>query len=189
MSKRSRSSSSSNKFISLLLSDEFGAVWLSLLFLSVLILKWYVVDPVQIEGGPCVICVILLLWLMSIFVSVLIAAIWWAWNNKAEKGIGLMLVLPLYILGCSFLADYLLQRIVPKLYYGGLLSWPEAGYSFLIDDMVRHGVGLLMATAVAYSMVRLAICHDLADKKIVIPVSLCIMLATASLLLLGIKLY
>lgn len=189
MSKRHRSSSSSNALVALLQKDQFGSVWLSVLFLSVLILKWYVIDPVTIEGSPCVICVIFLLWLMSIIVALLISAVWWAWTSKAGKGIGLMLVLPAYILGCSFLVDYLLQRIVPKLYHSGMLSWPEADYSFLIDDMVRHGVGLLLATAVVYGMLRLLICHDLEDKKIVIPVGLGIILATSGLLLLGIKLY
>lgn len=189
MSKRPRSSSSSNVLMSLLQKDEFGGFWLSLLFLSILILKWYVVDPIKIEGSPCVICIVLLLWLSSIVVALLISAVWWAWNSKAQKGIGLMLVLPVYILGCVFLADYMLLRIVPKLYYSGMLSWPEAEYSYLIDDMINHGVGLLLATAVVYGMLRLLICHDLQDKKIVIPVALGIMLATASLLLLGIKLY
>ena len=189
MSRRSRSNLSSNPVIAILQKDQFGSLWLSLLFLAVLISKWFVLSPVEIEGEPCVACVVALIWAMMLSASILITTVWTLWTDKVEKGIGLMFALLGSILGIVWLIGIFTRGIVEKFYQSGVLYWPEASVTFLVDDMVNHSIGLFLATAVIYAMLRLMFCKDLSEKKIVIPISLCVALAASGLLFLGIKLY
>lgn len=189
MQKRRHARPSSNSLLALIARDQYGLIWLALLILAAFILKWQVVQPPQLEGAPCVLCVELLLWLLVVCVSAINAAVWWAWTRKAQKGLGLMFVLALSAVGCAFIASVTAHALVEKLYYHGWLKWPEAETSFLLDNFINHAMGLYLAATVLYGMIRLIISKDLADKKLVIVVSLGIALSAVLLLLLGIKLY
>jgi hypothetical protein len=189
MSKRRRTRQSSNSLLAIIAKDQYGLLWLALLILAVFILKWQVVQPPELEGSPCVLCVEILLWLLVVFVSLINAGLWWVWTSRAEKGLGLMFMLGISAVGSAFLANVIAHGMVEKLYYRGWLKWPEAQVSFLLDDFVSHAMGLFLATAVFYGMIRLAISKDLMDKKLVLFLSLGIALTSASLLFLGIKLY
>ena len=129
------------------------------------------------------------IWLLVVMVSVINAGVWWAWTTRVGKGVGLLFVLSVSTVGSAFLADLVAHALVEKLYYHGWLKWPEAQLSFLLDNFVNHAIGLFLATAVLYSMLRLVISKELTDKKLVIFLSLGIALSAVILLLLGIKLY
>jgi hypothetical protein len=188
MTKR-RTQSSSNSILALIARDQYGVIWLALLTLAVFIMKWQVVQPPELEGGPCLMCVEVLLWLLVVMVSVINAGVWWAWTRKVGKGLGLVFALSISTVGIAFLADLIAHALVAKLYYHGWLNWPEAQLSFLLDNFINHAVGLFLGTAVLYGMLRLIISKELANKKLVIIISLGIALSAVILLFLGIKLY
>lgn len=189
MSTRRRSGRQSNALVELIKLDQYGVLWFGLIFLAVMIARWMFVQPLVLEGEGCVLCVLLLLWLMSMGVALINPALWYVWTERAEKNIGLMFALPASAIACAFMINIIGRVVLQKLYHAGWLTWPETQLTFLLDDMVSHVAGLFLGTAVIYGMVRLIICKDLLDKKMVIPLSLGIVLATCGLMLLGIKLY
>jgi len=189
MSKRRHKRHSSNGILALIARDQYGVVWLALLVLATYILKWQVVQPPKLDGSPCLMCMELMMWGLAILASFISAGVWWAWTPRLPKGLTLMFLLSLAAIGSAFLASLVADAILENLYYRGILSWPESEGSFLLDNFSRHAMGLFLGTSVLYGMVRLVICKDLKDQRLVIVVSLGIALSALGLLLLGIKLY
>ena len=189
MNKRRRTRSSSNPILALIARDQYGLIWPVLLVLATFILKWQVVQPPELDGSPCLLCVELMLWVLVVLASFLNAGVWWLWTSRAQKGLGLMFALSLAAIGSAFLAALVAGQLMENLYYRGWLNWPESEGSFLLDNLVNHAMGLFLATTVLYGMIRLVISKDLKDKKLVITVSLGIALSAVALLFLGIKLY
>ena len=99
MSRRQRTGSVNSGLIGLIQKDQFGSLWLSLIVLAVFVGKWFFISPVELEGDPCVLCVVLLLWFMCTLVSLMISGLWWVWGNTMEKGIAMMFVLADYKIG------------------------------------------------------------------------------------------
>ena len=92
--RRQRTQSSDN----LLSKDPFGLIWLSILFLAVMIVKWWVISPANKEDGNCVACVVAVIWLLSVIIHLLMVFFWVAWSSKYEKGIAFVLFLCLLCL-------------------------------------------------------------------------------------------
>ncbi len=183
--RRQRAQSGDN----LLSKDPYGLIWLSILFLAVMILKWWVISPANKEDGNCVACVVAVIWLLSMIIHLLLVFFWIGWSSKYEKGIAFVFLLCLLCLVLAGIDYTVLQFVIGKLFYGGVLNWQEAQASELIDIFIPHSVGLLLITTIFYSMVRIFLCRDLAEKNLVYLFVLIIILSILPLYFLGLIAY
>jgi len=174
---------------SLLSKDPYGLIWLSLLFLVVLIVKWWVISPTYRESGNCVACAVSMIWLLSVIVHLLIVFFWIFWSKKYEKGTAFVFFLCLFCVIIAAVDFKVLQFVVGKLFYGGVLNWQETQASELIDVFIPHSVGLMLITSIAYSMIRIFTCRDLAEKKMVYLFAAVVLVSILPLYFLGLVAY
>lgn len=174
---------------SLLSKDPYGLAWLSILFLVVMVVKWWIISPANREEGNCVACVVAVIWLLSVIIHLLLVFFWIGWSSKYEKGTTFVFFLcVLCILVAA--ADYaVVQFAVGKLFYGGVLNWQESQASELIDSFIPHSVGLLLITSIFYSMIRVFFSRDLAEKKLVYLFASIVLLSVLPLYFLGLIAY
>jgi len=174
---------------SLLSKDPYGLVWLSLLFLVVMVVKWWILSPEFREAGNCVACAVSVIWLLSMIVHLVLVFFWIGWSKKYAKGIAFVIFLSLL---CLFLAavDYQVVRFaIGKLFYGGVLNWQESQSTDLIDILIPHSIALLLISSLCYSMVRVFITRDLAEKKMVYLTASIILLSVLPLYFLSLIAY
>jgi hypothetical protein len=174
---------------SLLSKDPFGLVWLSIIFLAVMIVKWWVLSPANAEEGNCVACVVAVIWLLAIATHLLLVFFWMGWSKKYEKGTAFVFFLSLLCLFLAAVDFHVVQFAVGKLFYGGVLNWQESQASYLIDIFIPHSVGLLLISSIFYSMLRVFVSRDLAEKKLVYLFASIIMLAAVPLYFLALIAY
>lgn len=169
--------------------DQFGVLWFGFLYAAVLAVKWIYINP-EISGGTsCVICAIVVLWLLAVFLSLLLTALWILWDTKAVKGVTFIFVLGMSAICSAAFMNFLSQKIFAKLYYSGLLNWQESHITYLFDDFLKHSSGLYLATLLLYSMIRIAISRQFKNRKAVVAFSLYFSMVSSALLFLGLKLY
>ena len=173
----------------LLSKDPYGLIWLSILFLAVMIVKWWVISPANKEDGNCIACVVAVIWLLSVIIHLLLVLFWIGWSSKYEKGIAFVFLLCLLCLVLAGIGYAALEFVVGKLFYGGVLNWQETQASELIDIFIPHSVGLLLISSIFYSMVRIFFCRDLAEKKLVYLFASIIVLSILPLYFLGLIAY
>lgn len=183
--KRHRASSGG----SLLSKDPYGLVWLSLIFLAVMVAKWWVISPEYRESGNCVACAVAVIWLISVIIHLLLVFFWIGWSKKYEKGTAFVLLLSILCLALAAIDYKVMQFAIGKLFYGGVLNWQEAQASELIDIFIPHSIALLLICSITYSMVRVFVCRDLAEKKMVYLMATVIILSVAPLYFLGLVAY
>lgn len=186
-SKRKQRSSRSEG--NLLSKDPYGLIWLSLIFLVVMTVKWWLISPANPEDSNCVACVVVVVWLLSVLVHLLLVFFWIGWTKKYEKGVAFVFFLGLLCLLLAVIDYSVVQFSVGKLFYGGVLSWQEAQASYLIDIFIPHSVGLLLISSIFYSMLRVMISRDLAEKKMVYLLASIVMLSVVPLYFLGLIAY
>jgi hypothetical protein len=174
---------------SLLSKDPYGLIWLSLLFLIIMVVKWWVISPANKEDGNCVACVVAVIWLLSVIIHLLLVFFWVGWSSKYEKGAVFVFFLCVICVALAALDYAVIQFAVGKLFYGGVLNWQESQASELIDILIPHSVGLLLITSVFYSMIRVFLCRDLAEKKLVYLFATVVVLSVLPLYFLGLIAY
>jgi len=183
--RRQRTHSGDN----LLSKDPYGLIWLALLFLVILIVKWWVLSPEYRESGNCVACVVAVTWLVSVIIHLLLVFFWIVWSKKYEKGTAFVFILCLLCIVVAAIDYEVLKFSVGKLFYGGVLNWQESQASELIDVFIPHSVGLLLITSVAYSMIRVFVSRDLTEKKMVYLFAAIVLLSVVPLYFLGLIAY
>lgn len=173
----------------ILTKDPYGLVWLSLIFLAAMIVKWWVISPANPEDGNCVVCVVAVIWLLTIIVHLLMVFFWIGWSRKYEKGTVFVLLLCILCLVLAAIDYTIVQFVIGKLFYGGALNWQESQASELIDIFVPHSIGLLLISSITYSMLRVFFCRDLAEKKMVYLMASIVALSAVPLYFLGLIAY
>lgn len=174
---------------SLLSKDPYGLAWLSILFLVVMVVKWWVISPSYRDAGNCVACVVAVVWLLSVIIHLLLVFFWIGWSKKYEKGTAFVFFLCLLCVIIAAIDFKVVQFSVGKLFYGGVLNWQESQASELIDVFIPHSVGLLLITSVAYSMIRVFVSRDLAEKKMVYLFAAIVLISVVPLYFLGLIAY
>ena len=183
--RRQRTQSGGN----LLSKDPYGLIWLSLIFLAAMVVKWWIISPANAEDGNCVACVVAVIWLLSVVIHLLLVFFWVGWSKKYEKGTVFVLLLSIVCLVLAAIDYKVVQFSVGKLFYGGVLNWQESQASELIDIFIPHSIGLLLISSIAYSMLRVFISRDLGEKKMVYLMASIIMLSVVPLYFLGLIAY
>jgi len=183
--RRHQSASGGNIFS----KDPFGTIWLALVFLVMLIGKWFVLSPGDPQDSNCVGCVVAVLWIMAILVSALMSLFWILWIQKFEKGTSFVFFLSIFSVVSAVIYYEFAVFVMGKLFYGGSLNWQESQASFLLDEFVPHSVGLFLVSMVLYSAVRMLFCRDLVDKPLVYSFSAILIVAVAPITYLGLWLY
>lgn len=173
----------------LLGKDPYGLVWLGLVYLAVLISKWWYFSPADPADNNCVACVVAVVWFLSVLLFVPLSLFWVFWSRKYEKGITFAFFLGLFCLILSILGYYAAEFVIGKLFYGGSLRWDETQASYLLDTFVPHTIGLLVITSMLYTMLRVFICRDLVEKPLVFTFGAILVLAVIPLFYIGLKLY
>ena len=174
---------------STLSKDPYGLIWLSLIFLMVMVLKWWVISPENREAGNCVACVVAVIWLISVIVHLLLVFFWIGWSKKYEKGTVFVLLLSILCLVLAAVDYAAVHFAVGKLFFGGALNWQEAQASELIDIFIPHSIALLLISSITYSMIRIFFCRDLADKKLVYLMAAVITVSVLPMYFLGLVAY
>ncbi|KPJ92570.1 MAG: hypothetical protein AMJ53_09090 [Gammaproteobacteria bacterium SG8_11] len=187
---RTRRRSASNPIVEFFSKDPFGVTWFTLLFIAVLIAKWWYIDPPAISAQSCLACVTALMVVFAIVVTLLISVFWILWIAKRQKkNLLFLFLITVLILACTALFDFVSQEAFSQLYYRGFLPWHEMDVTYLLDDFLRHSAGLYLGVLVIYAMLRIAFDPGFAPRKYVIPINLAFIAVAAFLLLMGIMLY
>ena len=173
----------------ILSKDPYGLIWMGLIYLAVLISKWWYFSPANPEDNNCVACVVAVVWILSILIFTLLSIFWVLWSRKYEKGITFAFFLGLLCLILVILDYYAVQFVVGKFFYGGSLRWEETQASYLIATFIPHTIGLLVITSVLYTMMRVFICRDLVEKPLVFTFGAILVPAVIPLFYIGLKLY
>ena len=179
-----------NPVVGFFSKDPFGVTWFSLLYLALIITKWWYIAPPAIDNQNCLACVVAIVFVMAVTITLLLTAFWILWTSKRQKKALLFLFLIcLGVIGCTALLDVATQAVFGKLYYSGMLSWNAADLSFLLDDFLHHASGLYLGVLMVYSMLRIAISSEFEQRKFVIPINLFFAGVAGFLLFIGVKLY
>ncbi len=169
--------------------DQFGILWFSLMFVAVLLGKWFLIESIDVGVGSCLFCVVVVLWLLALLFSILPMAVWLLWETKGGKSTSMVFVLVIMALASAVLFDVASEKIVTKLYHVGWIHWADTHVTYLLEDLVHHAAGLYLGCLVLYTGLRVTFSNSFADRGTVIPVAL-IFTGTASLLLfIGVVLY
>jgi hypothetical protein len=169
--------------------DPYGLIWMTLIYLAVMMVKWWYISPGNPQDNNCVACVVAVLWILSVLTFSLLSLFWIFWSKKYEKGITFVFFLSLICLILA-VADYFAARYVTgKLFYGGVLRWEESQASYLIDTFIPHSIGLLVIASVLYSIIRVFFCRDLVEKPLVFTFGAIIVLSVIPLVYIGLILY
>ena len=183
--RRHRSQAGSSIFS----KDPYGLVWLALIYLLLMIAKWWIISPADPADNNCVACVVAVIWLLSILVQTPLILFWIGWTRKYEQGTTFVFFLCILCLILAIVDFYLVKFVISKFLYGGMLNWQETQAFYLIDVFIPHSVGLLALTSVFYSMVRAAVSRDLVEKPLVYTFIVIVVLTVLPLYILGMKLY
>lgn len=174
---------------SILSKDPFGLVWLGLLYLAVLVAKWWYISPDSQQDGNCVGCVVFITWFLSLLVSVLLSMFWIFWTEKSQKNNLFIFIINVIVILCTVIVYKFDLYVIAKLYYAGSLNWQEAQAQELFDSFVPHVVGLYMVTALIYSMLRVVVCRDLEEKFMTVGYGVVMILVTVPLVYIGLVMY
>ena len=187
---RSRRRSASNPLVSFFSRDPFGVTAFSVLYLAVLIAKWWYIAPPSLNADSCLGCVTAVLVVIAMLVTAPLTAFWILWLDKRQKkNVLFVFLITLLVLGVAALLDFLLKEIFSQLYFRGLLRWHETDITYLLDDFLPHCAGLYLGVLMLYAMLRMAFDPGFSPRKYVIPINLVFMGVAAFLLLIGIMLY
>ncbi|WP_455207636.1 hypothetical protein [Kaarinaea lacus] len=173
----------------ILSKDPFGLLWMALIYLAVMIAKWWYFSPADPQDNNCVACVVAVIWILSVLIFTLLPLFWVFWTKKYEKGVTFVFFLSLLCLILVIVDYYAAHFVIGKLFYGGSLRWDESQASYLIDTFIPHTIGLLIITSQLYTMLRVFICRDLVEKPLVFTFGAIIILAVIPLFFIGLKLY
>ncbi|HEY5602626.1 MAG TPA: hypothetical protein VIM41_05920 [Gammaproteobacteria bacterium] len=83
---------------------------------------------------------------------------------------------------------YAAQLVVNKLLYRGALRWEESQAPYLVDTFIPHTIGLLLISAMLYSVIRVFFCRDLVEKPLVYAFGAIVVVAVIPLFYVGLKL-
>ncbi len=187
---RTRRRSGSNPIVAFFSKDPFGVTWFTIMYLAVLIAKWWYIGPPEISAQSCLGCVTAIMVFLAVLVTLVISVFWILWVAKRQKkNILFLFLITLLILGCTALLDFASQEIFSQLYYRGLLGWQETDVTYLLDDFLRHCVGIYLGVLMIYAMLRIAVDPGFAPRKYIIPINIIFIGVAAFLLLMGIMLY
>ena len=187
---RSRRRSGSNPIVAFFSKDPFGVTWFALLFIAVLIAKWWYIAPPAISAQSCLGCVAAVLIVLSALVTFIISLFWMLWQAKRQKkNLLFLFLICLLVLVCTALLDFFSQEIFSQLYYRGFLRWQETDITYLLDDFLRHSAGLYLGVLMIYAMLRIAFDPGFSPRKYIIPINIAFILVAAFLLLMGVVLY
>lgn len=182
--------SNANPLVAFFSKDPFGVTWFSLLFVAVLITKWWYLAPPAIGAQNCLWCVTVLTVAVAALITLLLTFFWMLWLAKRQKkNILFLFMICLGVIGCTALLDIISQELFSQLYYRGFLNWQETEVTYLLDDFLRHSTGLYLGTLMVYAMVRIAIDSGFSPRKYVIPINFIFIGVAAFLLLVGVVLY
>ena len=190
--RRSHIRTTNRSSSSILSKDPYGLIWVALLFLSVLIAKWLFISPpdAQTTGlESCVLCVIFIVWFLSVLVSVLLMFFWILWSEKFSKSPLFVFIINVVIIVVALSAYKFVDYVVGKLFYSGVLRWQETQATYLFDEMLPHSMGLFLLVAILYSMVRILFCRELENRGFTITYSVLMALFAIPLMILGVWLY
>ena len=169
--------------------DPYGLIWMALIFLGVMIAKWWHFSPSNPEDNNCVACVVAVIWIISILVFTLLSMFWVLWSKKYEMGITFVFMLCILCLILALVDYHVVQFVIGKLFYGGSLRWQESQASYLIDTFIPHSIGLLVISSIFYSMIRVFLCRDLVEKPLVYTFGAIVVLSVLPLFYIGLWLY
>ncbi|MCG6969594.1 MAG: hypothetical protein LJE85_07495 [Gammaproteobacteria bacterium] len=187
---RSRRRSGSNPIVAFFSKDPFGVTWFSLLFLAVLIAKWWYIDPPAISAESCLGCVTAILIIMAALTTAIISLFWILWRGKRQKkNLLFLFLICVLVLVCTGLLNMVSQEVFSQIYYRGFLRWQETDITYLLDDFLHHAAGLYLAVLMTYAMLRIAFDPGFSPRKYIIPINIVFILVAAFLLLVGILLY
>jgi hypothetical protein len=173
----------------ILRKDQFGVLWFSFMYAAVLVGKWWYFEETKPGEGGCLLCVVIVLWLLALVFGMLLTAVWVLWETKGGKTVSMVFVLMLIALASAVMFDVGAQKIIAKLYHAGWIGWAEAEATYLFEVMLHHAAGLYLACLVLYTGLRVAFSSSFTDRRTVVPVGL-IFVGTATLLLfIGVILY
>lgn len=182
--------SSTNPVIAFFSKDPFGVTWFSLLFVAVLIAKWWYLAPPAIGAQNCLWCVTALMVFIAALITLLLTLFWILWLAKRQKkNILFLFMICLGVIGCTALLDVISQKLFSHLYFRGFLNWAEADVTYLLDDFLRHSTGLYLGMLMVYAMLRIAIDADFSPRKYIVPINFIFIGVAAFLLLVGVVLY
>lgn len=173
---------------SLLTRDPFGVLWVTLLFVAVLIGKWWFITPQYAVADNCLLCVVVIDAIVAVLCGLLLMAFWIAWTDRAEIGMGFYFALITIGLLATALYHKLTAIITSKLYFAGSLSWNDTQANELLDQVIHHNSGFFLAILMAYIAIRMPLVRSIPNKWPVIGTSLALLGCTALLLLLGVTL-
>jgi len=174
---------------SLLSKDPYGLIWVALIYLALMGVKWWFFSPKEADDTSCVACAVAVIWLVSVLLHTSLIFYWVGWSKSNVKGPLFVFILSVLCLILAIVDFYLMKFILNKLLYAGVLNWQESQAFYLFDVFVPHSIGLLLITTIAYSMVRVLFCRDLVQKPLVYTFVVIVLLAVGPLYFMGIKVY
>lgn len=187
---RSRRRSGNNPIVEFFSKDPFGVTWFTLLFIAVVVAKWWYIDPPAISEFSCLGCVVTVQVILAAFITGIISLFWILWLGKRQKkNLLFLFLICILALGCTALLDFASREIFSQLYYRGFLRWEEADITYLLDDFLHHAAGLYLGVLMIYAQLRIAFDPGFSPRKYVIPINVAFIGVAAFLLLMGIVLY
>jgi hypothetical protein len=190
MAKARNRRSGTHPVVDFFQKDPFGITWFTILYVVVLIAKWWYVEPPEIDPQSCLACATIFEVILAALVSAVITLFWVLWLAKRQsKNIVFLFLVCILVIGCTGLLDVASQQLFSQLYYHGLLRWQAADATYLLDVFLNHNAGLYLAVLMVYAMVRIAVDPGFSPRKYVIPINLAFIGVACFLLLMGVVLY
>ena len=182
--------SSTHPIVAFFQKDPFGITWFTILYVAVLITKWWYLEPPAIDPQSCLACVAVLEVILAVIITLLITVFWILWLAKRQnKNLLFLFLICLLVIGCTGLLDVASQEFFSQLYYRGFLRWQGVDVTYLLDDFLRHAAGLYLGVLMIYTMLRIAFDPGFTPRKYVITINIAFIGVAAFILLMGVVLY
>jgi len=173
----------------ILKKDVFGVIWVTLLFLFVTIIRFWVLDSSLIDQGNCLPCVLGAVLPISIFVSLILTGLWIFWAERAPITMGFYFILGGIGVLCAMLVNRVSQAFINILYQKGLVSWQADSIEILQQQIVPHLTGLYLGSLMFYVAIRMLMVKEIQARTPLVLTSISVAGASAIVLFLGIKMY
>jgi hypothetical protein len=190
MARARKKRSGTHPVVSFFKQDPFGVTWFAIMYVIVLVAKWWYIEPPKIDPLSCLACVTTLEVILAVAISLVMTLFWILWLGKGQnKNLVFLFLNCLLVLGCTGLLDVASQAVFSKLYYLGFLKWQESDVTYLLDDFLHHNAGLFLGVLMIYAMLRIAVDPGFTPRKYVIAINLAFIGVGSFLMLMGVVLY
>jgi len=173
----------------ILQKDPFGVIWVTLLFIFVAIIRFWVLDPSLVDADNSVPSVLAAVVPISICISLALTGVWIFWAARAPITMGFYFILGGIGVLCAMLLSKVSQSFINILYQKGLISWQADTISVLQTQIVPHLAGLYLGSLMIVLAIRMLLVKDIQPRLPLVLTSVSVGGASAIVLFLAIKMY